>query len=193
MENLKKKERKQKLLAEAEKLGISYKELKAQKKEAKASKRSREADILDSSEHKQDVKRMRAWSHDEKENGEDSKRRRTRSMDAKEEEVAKSSTDMTPEEWRKDVGITIRGHGKYTGLASSEFAKPFFKFSDAPFSQAVLRTFDALGYKSPTAIQAQVCNCPVEYVITNNKQQFIFLMAFLFLIRHGPLLLKEMI
>jgi ATP-dependent RNA helicase DDX5/DBP2 len=155
MENLDKKERKQKLIAEAEKLGISYKELKAQKKEAKANKRSREADKLDSSEHKQDVKRMRAWSHDEKENGDDSKRRRTRSIDAQEEQEAKTSTNMTPEEWRKDAGITIRGHGKYAGLAANEFAKPFFKFSDAPFSQAVLRTFDSLGYKSPTAIQAQ--------------------------------------
>jgi hypothetical protein len=164
MENLDKKERKQKLIAEAEKLGISYKELKAQKKEAKANKRSREADKLDSSEHKQDVKRMRAWSHDEKENGDDSKRRRTRSIDAKEEQEAKNSTNMTPEEWRKDAGITIRGHGKYAGLAANEFAKPFFKFSDAPFSQAVLRTFDSLGYKSPTAIQAQVCNYTFEYI-----------------------------
>lgn len=154
-ESLKKKERKEKLYVEAEKLGISYKELKAQKKEAKAQKRSREADKLDTSEHKQDVKRMRAWSHDEKDDDGDFKKRRTRSVDTKEEEEAKNTSDMTPEEWRKDAAITIRGQGKYSGMSASEFPKPFMKFSEAPFSQAVLRTFDQLGYKLPTAIQAQ--------------------------------------
>ncbi len=172
----KKKERKEKLKAEAEKLGISYKELKEQKKEAKAKKkRSREAEALDSSEHKSDMKRMRAWSGEGKDlekptsstttapkkdaDEPSAKRRRTRSMDAKEEEDAKISTkdNMTPAEWRKDNHLTIKGHGKYTGQDASSFPDPYIKFTDAPFSQAILRSFETAGFKAPTVIQSQVC------------------------------------
>lgn len=127
--------RKELLKAEAAKLGISYKELKAQKKEKKmAKKRSREADNLDTTEHKNDLKRMRSWSKDfdeKKQKVSDSKeeetgRRRTRSMDAKEEANAKTaSSTPSPQEWRKENNITIKGHGKHSGNAS--FPDPFFE------------------------------------------------------------------
>eukprot|EP01083_Nonionella_stella_P009933 28422_1 len=165
----KKKERKEKLKAEAEKLGISYKELKEQKKEAKAKKkRSREADSLDTSGHKSDLKRMRSWSKDGNDKttsskdskdaeAPDAKRRRTRSMDAKDEEKAllDAKTDLTPAEWRKENSITIKGHGKYRGQEADEFPEPFLKFTDAPFSQAILRSFEEAGFKAPTCIQSQ--------------------------------------
>eukprot|EP00979_Chaetoceros_neogracilis_P008028 scaffold1757_cov208-Chaetoceros_neogracile.AAC.1 len=155
----KKKQRKEKLKEEAEKLGISYKELKEQKKSAKEKKkRSREADGLTNTTQKDDAKRMRTWSHDENDpEQQDSKKRRTRSMDAKEEEKVKkdSSGSMSPEEWRKDQHITIKGHGKYNGQGAESFPRPFFKFTEAPFSAAILKSFDKEGFTSPTAIQSQ--------------------------------------
>lgn len=159
----KKKERKEKLKAEAEKLGISYKELKEQKKKAKEEKkkkRAREAEKLDTSEHKDDMKRMRTWSHDEKDpEGENTKRRRTRSMDAKEEQdaVLEQKASMSPSEWRKDQHITIKGHGKYSNAKPTDMPDPFFKFTDAPFCNAILKGFEAAGFTAPTCIQAQVC------------------------------------
>ena len=158
----KKRERKEKLKKEAEELGISYKDLKDQKKAAKEKKKkSREADNLDTSSHKEDMKRMRTWSHDEKESEEQSsKKRMTRSMDAKEElEVKKDSPgSLTPEEWRKEQHITIKGHGKYNGQSADSFPKPFFKFKDAPFSDSILKAFDKEGFTAPTCIQSQVCS-----------------------------------
>lgn len=157
----KKKERKEKIKQEAEELGITYKELKEQKKAAKENKKSRESDKLVNPDHKDDMKRMRTWSHDEKEDPEvaATKRRRTRSMDAKEEKEAVVGTKsiMTPEEWRKDLSLTIKGHGKYNGHAAKDFPDPFFKFTDSPFSPAILKSFDQAGFTAPTSIQAQVC------------------------------------
>jgi len=152
-----KQARKEKLKAEAEKLGISYKELKEQKKAAKEKKRSREVNTLDTTEHKQDMKRMRGWSQDEKDPTENDKRRRTRSMDAKEEEQALSSINETPspQEWRQEQNITLRGHGKYSGLNADSIPKPFLKFTDAPFNQTVQRLFSQAGFEKPTAIQSQ--------------------------------------
>eukprot|EP00547_Thalassionema_nitzschioides_P010671 CAMPEP_0194258256 /NCGR_PEP_ID=MMETSP0158-20130606/40895_1 /TAXON_ID=33649 /ORGANISM="Thalassionema nitzschioides, Strain L26-B" /LENGTH=586 /DNA_ID=CAMNT_0038997603 /DNA_START=67 /DNA_END=1827 /DNA_ORIENTATION=- len=159
-EEEKKKERKERRKAEAAKLGISTKELKEREKKNKSKKR--EANTLESSDHKEDMKRMRTWSQgDEKDNTSSddtaniaNKRRRTRSMDAKEEQAAKIETTMSPAEWRKDQHITIRGHGKYAGR-DTEFPDPFMKFSDAPFSQSVLRAFEQEGFTSPTCIQSQ--------------------------------------
>jgi superfamily II DNA/RNA helicase len=105
---------------------------------------------------------MRNWSHDDKDpdadqQGRDSKRRRTRSMDAKEEEENETlSLSMTPEEWRKEHNITVRGHGKYHGEGASAFPAPFLKFTDAPFNSTVLRSFEQAGFKTPTPIQSQV-------------------------------------
>lgn len=154
-----KQARKDKLKAEAEKLGISYKELKAQKKAAKEESKKRkssitEADKLENSEHKQDMKRMRSWSKDEKDptSQGDEKRRRTRSMDAKESE---SASPQSAEEWRKEQTITIKGHGKYRTTDVSSLPQPFFKFTDAPFNQTVQRLFTQAGFEKPTAIQSQ--------------------------------------
>ncbi len=153
-----KQARKEKLKAEAEKLGISYKDLKAQKKaakeESKMRKGSSEADKLENEEHKQDMKRMRTWSKDEKDpTTPDEKRRRTRSMDAKENETA--STTQSTEEWRKEENITIKGHGKYRGTDVKTLPQPYFKFTDAPFNQTVQRSFVQAGFEKPTAIQSQ--------------------------------------
>lgn len=153
----KKAARKEKLKQEAEKLGIPYKELKEQKKAAKEKKRNhREADNLETSEHKQDMKRMRSWSKDEKDPTSaegDAKRRRTRSMDAKESEASQDT--LSPSEWRKSENITIKGHGKHMGIKADETPAPFLKFTDAPFNQTVQRCFSQAGFTKPTAIQSQ--------------------------------------
>lgn len=167
-EKEKKQKRKEELRAEAKKLGITYEELKAQKKEAKEKKkekRGREAKSLEdsNSNHAGEMKRMRSWSKDldenKKEDDASSKRRRTRSMDAKEEEDAKKSTTFSDTisipEWRKQNMITIRGHGKYQGQDVESFQKPFLKFEEAPFVPAVQSVFKQLGFTAPTAIQSQ--------------------------------------
>ena len=64
-EQSKKDARKDQLKAEALKLGVPYKELKAQKKAAKEmKKRSREPESLENPEHNKDMNRMRSWSGD---------------------------------------------------------------------------------------------------------------------------------
>jgi len=211
----KKKQRKEKLKEEAEKLGISYKELKEQKKSAKEKKkRSREADGLTNTTQKDDAKRMRTWSHDENDpEQQDSKKRRTRSMDAKEEEKVKkdSSGSMSPEEWRKDQHITIKGHGKYNGQGAESFPRPFFKFTEAPFSAAILKSFDKEGFTSPTPFSLRYVNISlslymhthicahIQTPLMRMKQHahlsfnIISLTIPLFnLHRHGPLHSKEM-
>jgi len=106
-------------------------------------------------------KRMRSWSKDLNDPTEDGdngmKRRRTRSMDAKENEIAQStpSNFTSPQEWRKERGITIQGHGKYRDQSESAFDDPFLTFKDVPFVDAVHRTFQNLGYEKPTEIQSQ--------------------------------------
>lgn len=139
-------------------MGISYKELKEQKKAAKEKKkRSREADKLVGDEHKEDMKRMRSWSHDEKDPDQSQKKRRTRSMDAKEEKenVVAAKSSMSPEEWRKDQHITVKGHGKYAGKTATDFPEPFLKFSDAPFNASIMKSFEQAGFSAPTSIQSQ--------------------------------------
>jgi len=158
----KKRARKEALQAKAIELGISYKDLKAQKKEKKENKEkkkmTRETESLQDPTEK---KRMRSWSKDLNDPSEDSdnaiKRRRTRSMDAKENEIVKStpSTFNSPEEWRKERGITIQGHGKYRGQLESVLEDPFLNFKDVPFVSAVQATFKNLGYEKPTEIQSQ--------------------------------------
>jgi hypothetical protein len=111
-----KNDKKEALKAEAEKLGIPYKELKQQKKDAKSDRKthkaSREAKALEKDQDADldhtNQKRMRAWSKDEGEtdtttkkasakedDGAGSKRRRTRSMDKVEQdkETKKATTD----------------------------------------------------------------------------------------------------
>jgi len=162
-ESMDKKERKAALKKEAEKQGISYDEMKKKYKES-SSKRKKisEADKLESTEHKKDIKRMRSYSKDFDDEKTSAKRRRTRSMDEKEEAAAKTKAEknLTPEEWRKEQTITLKGHGQHNGLTT--FANPYIEFSDAPFSQRIQTTLLAAGFARPTSIQAQAWPLAVE-------------------------------
>ena len=172
-EKAKKAAKKAKLKADADRLGIPYEVLKAQKKEKKESKRKREAEKLnqDSVEYEggedrqREKKRMRTWSRDfdaesnvyqiAEAEEKAKKRLRTRSMDKAEEnaKIVRVEKSQTPEEWRKSHNITIRGYGKSTG---DEFPDPFIEFSDAPFNPTIQRTLKAAGFERPTFIQSQV-------------------------------------
>mmetsp|Transcript_11400 Transcript_11400/g.32276 ORF Transcript_11400/g.32276 Transcript_11400/m.32276 type:complete len:636 (-) Transcript_11400:2276-4183(-) len=179
----KRDKRKAELKAEAEALGISYKELKAKKKLDKSSqkKRKREAERLqDEAEelveggegHRDEMKRMRAYSKDLDEvaaasgggskDGPDDKRRRTRSMDLAEhgkkkgeaeEKKEEKEAPKTTAEWKKLHSITIRGHG--ANASTKEFPDPFLQFADAPFGDSIQRSLKAAGFAAPTAIQSQ--------------------------------------
>lgn len=158
----KKQARKEALKMEAAKLGVSYKELKEEKKLKKEQKKrgTRETEALKNSGQKVEMKRMRSWSKDfdptePTENG--SKKRRTRSMDAKEELETNdsSSKSLSPDEWRKKCSITIQGHGKFRGQSANSFPDPLLTFKDVPFVDAVHRTFKDLGFNAPTEIQSQ--------------------------------------
>ena len=165
------KERKARMKEEAEKLGISYDELKRRNK-----KHKREAESLESSEHKKEIGRMRSWSKGDDENDDRAppeprnqtvqeepaaKRRRTRSMDAAEEKKAleEDTSNMDPEEWRKEHNITIQGHG---ANRNKEVPKPFFTFEQAPFHPNIQRSFKQAGFAKPTAIQSQAWPIGIE-------------------------------
>lgn len=161
-EKAKKAAKKEKLKAEAEKLGVSYEELKAQKKDKK--KRKREADKLNDdtadNDREQEKKRMRSWSGDfDAEKKDDdapaTKRLRTRSMDKAEDnaKIVKAEKSQTTEEWRKLNNIVVQGHGKN---ANAKFADPFIEFDDAPFNPTLQKTLKAAGFERPTFIQSQV-------------------------------------
>mmetsp|Transcript_645 Transcript_645/g.1533 ORF Transcript_645/g.1533 Transcript_645/m.1533 type:complete len:606 (-) Transcript_645:130-1947(-) len=166
-EGMDKKERKAALKKEAEKQGISYEEMKKKYKEDTNAKRKKtEAEKLDSEEHQNDIKRMRSYSKDfgdeKKDDEPNAKRRRTRSMDEAEEKKAKAEAEknLTPDEWRKEQTITLRGHGKYT--TEKTFAAPYIEFSDAPFSDRIQRTIKAAGFERPSSIQAQAWPLAIE-------------------------------
>jgi len=187
----KRDKRKAELKAEALALGITYKELKAKKKlnksnqkRQKREKRKREAerlqadaeDMVEGGEgHRDEMKRMRAYSKDFDEvaatskDGSDEKRRRTRSMDLAEhgdkkgkaeEKKEEKEAPKTTAEWRKSHNITIRGHG--TNASKKEFPDPFLQFADAPFGDSIQRSLKAAGFAAPTAIQSQVCWFAIE-------------------------------
>ena len=161
-----KKERKARLKEEAKELGISYDEMKRRNKH-----RKREAQCLESSEHKVEVQRMRAWSNgDDNENdGEEknrndtnnssseepsTKRRRTRSMDAAEEKKVQEEEvkSMTPEQWRIENHLTVQGHDNSRG---KEIPAPFATFEQTPFHENIKRAFHQAGFTRPSPIQAQ--------------------------------------
>jgi len=150
-EGIDKKEERQRLKAKAEELGIPYKELRAKQK-ADTKKRSRESENGSnghSSSNGDIMKRLRSHSKDE--NDPMANRRRTRSMDE-----TSSSSSPSADEWRKENTITVRGHGKYKDVKPNEFIPdPFLKFTDAPFNQAVQRSFKEAGFDKPTSIQSQ--------------------------------------
>ncbi|CAB9531465.1 RNA helicase DBP2 [Seminavis robusta] len=162
-----KKERKARLKEEAKELGISYDEMKRRHKS-----RKREAEALESSEHKVEAQRMRSWSKGDENDGDASnnpsnststtpteepsaKRRRTRSMDAAEEKaaLAEQAKSTNPDEWRKEHSITVQGHGSHRG--TTEIATPFFTFDQTPFHANIQRSFQQAGFERPSAIQAQ--------------------------------------
>ena len=166
-EGMDKKERKAALKKEAEKQGISYDEMKKKFKEGSSKrKKTTEAESLQSDEHKKDIKRMRSYSKDfdeeKKDDERDSKRRRTRSMDEAEEAKEKTKADktLTPEEWRKEQTITLKGHGQNSGAVS--FAAPYIEFSDAPFSSRIQKILTGAGFARPTAIQSQAWPLAIE-------------------------------
>eukprot|EP00548_Thalassiothrix_antarctica_P005531 CAMPEP_0194132532 /NCGR_PEP_ID=MMETSP0152-20130528/2976_1 /TAXON_ID=1049557 /ORGANISM="Thalassiothrix antarctica, Strain L6-D1" /LENGTH=587 /DNA_ID=CAMNT_0038827621 /DNA_START=249 /DNA_END=2013 /DNA_ORIENTATION=+ len=150
-EGIDKKRRKAEIKAKAEELGIPYKELRAKQK-ADTKKRSRESENGSnghSSSNGDIMKRLRSHSKDE--NDPMANRRRTRSMDE-----TSSSSSPSADEWRKENTITVRGHGKYKDVKPNEFIPdPFLKFTDAPFNQAVQRSFKEAGFDKPTSIQSQ--------------------------------------
>ena len=160
----KKAAKKAKLKEEAVKLGISYDELKAQKKDKKKRKREAEklendnADYEGGSGREAEKNRMRSYSKDGSEapvEENDAKRRRTRSMDKAEEnkQVVSEEKAQSPEEWRKTHSITIKGYGSKDKYPTPD---PFIEFSDAPFNPAVQKTLKAAGFARPTLIQSQV-------------------------------------
>ena len=177
-EKAKKAAKKAKLRDEADKLGVSYEQLKAQKKDKK--KRKGEADALNAdndefdggNDRHQEQKRMRAYSgenlDESKKHGgtngattngssePSAKRLRTRSMDKAEEnaKIAKVEKSQSPEEWRAMHNITIRGYGK--NASEKKFTDPFIEFSDAPFNPTIQKTLKAAGFDRPTFIQSQV-------------------------------------
>lgn len=131
--------------AEAERRGISYKEVRQERRQKK-----REAAALETKEHRVEVKRLRSYSTEDPES---SKRPRTRSIDAAEEKKATEKAALSPEEWRKENSITIRGHGNE--LNTKEFPDPYQEFTDAPFEQKIQESFKRAGFERPSSIQGQ--------------------------------------
>jgi ATP-dependent RNA helicase DDX5/DBP2 len=139
-------------------------------------KSRREVDDLDTTEHKNDIKRLRTFSKDLTGDGEDgdadkdggeapvAKRRRTRSTDIAEEKAAThaSMDKLTDVEWRKEHTITILGHGAMRGKAPEDFPKPFRFFTDAPFTDKIQQSFKQAGFERPTAIQSQAWPIAME-------------------------------
>jgi len=131
--------------AEAEKRGLTYKQVRHER-------RKRETDDLEDSEHGREVKRLRAYSHDL---NDDEAKRRTRSLDLQEEKKAavQAETALSIEDWRKEHSITIRGHG--TDRATRDFPDPYRTFEETPFNDRILQGFTRAGFTAPTPIQGQ--------------------------------------
>lgn len=173
-----KKARKAAMKKEAEKLGISYDELKKRnktnnKRKSSSSHSKKEVERLVPEEHKKEISRMRAYSKDldsddnnaaikKDDDGNVVKRRRTRSMDKAEEDkaIVADEKKLSPEEWRKEHTLTLRGHGASSG--SSTFAAPYIEFSDTPFSDRIQKALTGAGFARPTSIQAQCWPLAVE-------------------------------
>jgi ATP-dependent RNA helicase DDX5/DBP2 len=156
MAELSKDEQKEADKAEATKRGITYKEVR-QERRSNTKKRSIVVkDDLEDSEHGREVKRMRAYSKDfDNDDGTEQKRRRTRSVDLKEEQEAALQADkaLTVAEWHAEHTITIRGHGKEA--TCTKFPDPYREFSETPFCPRILESFKKAGFTAPTAIQGQ--------------------------------------
>jgi len=150
-----KADRKAELKIEAEKKGITYEELKQQKKDAKAAKsktkRSRsgsseEPSTTDSKQQKEesDKKRMkRARSHSS--DGEEKK--------SDDDADIAGNTEVSVDQWKKEHNITIIQHGPNTGNSVAD-TPPFFNFSDAPFCKPIQDSLTSAGFEKPTPIQS---------------------------------------
>jgi len=179
LDGMDKKARKAALKEEAVKLGISYEEMKKRYKSMSGGgrgnkfKKRNEAESLESEEHKKEIKRIRSYSNDfgdegknRNENNRDdermSKRPRTRSFDKAEEKkiLVQADKSLSTDEWRKKHTITLKGHGKYSGVKS--FASPYIEFTDSPFSERIQKSLTQAGFDRPTAIQAQAWPIAVE-------------------------------
>jgi superfamily II DNA/RNA helicase len=62
--------------------------------------------------------------------------------------------DISPQEWRSMHDITVRGHG--ANASATSFPAPYLKFSNAPFCEAIQKSFKQAGFDKPTHIQSQV-------------------------------------
>jgi ATP-dependent RNA helicase DDX5/DBP2 len=124
------------------------------KEQQRKNKHKRELEALnDDSEQEKQAKRLRAYSKDLTEDDQDessTKRRRTRSMDAKEEAAVTTPATLTPDEWRKEHGITLQGNHE-----DNVIPDPFFEFTDSPFCKEILQGFKTAGFTRPTSIQGQ--------------------------------------
>ena len=133
---------------EAERRGISYEQLKDERRSNRKHHRN-EADTLDTPEHQTQVKRLKTYSGEE----DDTRGRlRTRSMDAAEEKQVLEG-NLSPTEWRQKENITIRGHG--SNSSNYQPPDPFFNFNDTPFNARIQQGFERAGFSKPTAIQSQ--------------------------------------
>lgn len=122
-------------------------------------KRSKRTELDTYPEHERETKRLRTYSDDfvNIETGKErsasvEKRLRTRAIDEAEEAAVNEKDDLTPEEWRKEHNITIRGHGSEK---NTHVPDPFRRFKDAPFNDRIQQSFTNAGFEEPTAIQAQ--------------------------------------
>eukprot|EP00549_Striatella_unipunctata_P022489 CAMPEP_0118721534 /NCGR_PEP_ID=MMETSP0800-20121206/30788_1 /TAXON_ID=210618 ORGANISM="Striatella unipunctata, Strain CCMP2910" /NCGR_SAMPLE_ID=MMETSP0800 /ASSEMBLY_ACC=CAM_ASM_000638 /LENGTH=578 /DNA_ID=CAMNT_0006629433 /DNA_START=41 /DNA_END=1778 /DNA_ORIENTATION=+ len=113
------------LKAEAKEQGISYEELKAQKK---AEKRKRDGGSGGGSgeEEEESAKRTK-WK-------------------------AVAAASPTPQAWRQQHSMVIVGHGENRG---KEIPDPYMEFNQTPFGQTILQCFTRAGYERPTPIQSQ--------------------------------------
>ena len=128
----------------------------------KSSKKKREVDSLDTSEHKREVKRLRTYSQDEAEDS-SKKHRHTRSKDKHvvehEEEVKKDETkpNLTVDEWRKSHSITIKSSSD-----PSKIPDPFREFTQAPFGGPIQKALLSAGFDAPTPVQAQAWSIAMQ-------------------------------
>ena len=175
---------------EAKRRGITYKEVRQerrQREKTNGSKRSSEPDKLDTSEHNREIKRMRAYSHDETKKSNTSntatsstngtnhshndQRPRTRSIDVKEEQnlqISNTITSLTVEEWKLQHSITIQQHhGRGASSSSSNsqnvpIPTPYRTFEETPFSPKIVSLFHQAKFIAPTPIQAQAWPIAVQ-------------------------------
>jgi ATP-dependent helicase YprA (DUF1998 family) len=148
-------------------------------------RRRKEQDDLQDEEHVRETKRLRTYSKDDLGSNDNvvvvaatpaaaaaaptaaaaasktttGQRLRTRSMDAAEERKIQIETEeeLSPDEWRKEHGISIRAHGAQNSSTSTEFHNlaPFKQFHQAPFCDKILQAFKKSGFEKPTSIQSQ--------------------------------------